>query len=161
MPFTAKNLLNASLIFAPAGKPWTVQLWGNNLGNSWTMAAPSNYYFYWLTKAEFAAGDNQVDRGVVSPPIPHYLPPAEFSRQPVWLAGAGGEDSVVDGERRLVAVTQLGVPGSGGRVLHHCHLEALLQQFAQMSLDAEVGEHSGQVVTDIYRTVAPSAFIAY
>jgi len=68
VPFTSKNLLNASLIFAPAGKPWTLQLWGKNLGNSWTLAAPSNYYFYFLTKAEYAAGAREVDRGVVTPP---------------------------------------------------------------------------------------------
>jgi hypothetical protein len=32
------------------------------------MAAPSNYYFYFLTKVEKAGGLNEVDRGVVSPP---------------------------------------------------------------------------------------------
>ena len=69
VPFTEKKgILNASLIYAPENAPWTVQLWGKNLTNVASIAAPSNYYFYFLTTAEFAAGDREVDRGVVSPP---------------------------------------------------------------------------------------------
>ena len=67
--YTRKNgLLNAYLIYAPQGKSWTVQLWAKNLTNQAVMAAPSNYYFYFLTKAEYAAGLRDVERGVVSPP---------------------------------------------------------------------------------------------
>ena len=69
VPFTAKKgILNASLLIALPNAPWTLQFWGKNLTNTWAMAAPSNYYFYFLTKAEFAAGAREVDRGVVSPP---------------------------------------------------------------------------------------------
>ena len=69
VPFTEKKgILNASLIYAPQNAPWTIQLWGKNLTNVAAMAAPSNYYFYFLTTAEYAAGAREVDRGVVSPP---------------------------------------------------------------------------------------------
>jgi iron complex outermembrane receptor protein len=67
--FTRKNgFLNAFLIYAPLDKPWTVQLWAKNLTNQWTIAAPSNYYFFFLTKAEYFAGLREVERGTVSPP---------------------------------------------------------------------------------------------
>jgi len=69
IPYTRKDgILNASLIYAPANAPWTLQIWGKNLTNQWTMSAPSNYYFYFLTVAEYLGGDREVDRGVVSPP---------------------------------------------------------------------------------------------
>jgi iron complex outermembrane receptor protein len=69
VPFTAKRgIMNASLTFEPAHAPWTLQLWAKNLTNKWSMAAPSNYYFYFLTQAEFTAGAREVDRGVVTPP---------------------------------------------------------------------------------------------
>jgi iron complex outermembrane receptor protein len=68
-PFTKKDgILNASLAFEPTGAKWRLQLWGKNLTNRWYMAAPSNYYFYFLTTAEFAAGLREVDRGVINPP---------------------------------------------------------------------------------------------
>jgi iron complex outermembrane receptor protein len=68
-PFTKKDgLLNASLSYAPQNAKWRLQLWGKNLTNVWYMAAPSNYYFYFLTTAEFAAGLREVDRGVINPP---------------------------------------------------------------------------------------------
>jgi iron complex outermembrane receptor protein len=68
-PFTKKNgILNASLTYAPDNAKWRVQLWGKNLTNKWYMAAPSNYYFYFVSAAEFAAGSREVDRGVINPP---------------------------------------------------------------------------------------------
>jgi iron complex outermembrane receptor protein len=67
--YTAKKgFLNASLIYAPVDRPWTVQLWAKNLTNTFTIAAPSNYYFYFLSLAEYASGLRDVERGVVSPP---------------------------------------------------------------------------------------------
>jgi hypothetical protein len=47
------------------------------------------------------------------------------------------QETVID-DRRLVAITQFGVPGSCGGVLHHGDLEALLQQFAQVAFDTEM-----------------------
>ena len=46
-------------------------MWGKNLGNRWSLPAPSNYYFYFLTAAEFAAltpAQREVERGVITPP---------------------------------------------------------------------------------------------
>ena len=63
-----KGIVNASLTYEPTGGKWRLQLWGKNLTNKWYMSAPSNYYFYFLTAAEFAAGLREVDRGVVNPP---------------------------------------------------------------------------------------------
>ena len=69
VPFTEKKgILNASLTYEPPNAKWKVQVWGKNLTNQWYMAAPSNYYFYFLTVAEFAAGAREVDRGTVNPP---------------------------------------------------------------------------------------------
>ena len=62
------GILNASLAYEPAGAKWRLQLWAKNLTNRWYMTAPSNYYFYYLTTAEFAAGLRVVDRGVINPP---------------------------------------------------------------------------------------------
>ena len=62
------GILNASLAYEPTGANWRLQLWAKNLTNRWYMSAPSNYYFYYLTAAEFAAGDREVDRGVINPP---------------------------------------------------------------------------------------------
>ena len=68
-PFTKKDgILNASLAYEPANAKWRLQLWGKNLANKWYLAAPSNYYFYFLTAAEFTAGLREVDRGTVNPP---------------------------------------------------------------------------------------------
>ena len=69
VPFTEKKgILNASLTYEPPNAKWKVQVWGKNLTNQWYLAAPSNYYFYFLTVAEFAAGAREVDRGTVNPP---------------------------------------------------------------------------------------------
>ena len=69
VPLTKRNgILNGSLIYEPEHGNWKFQLWGKNLTNQAVMAAPSNYYFYFLTKVEKTAGLNEVDRGVVSPP---------------------------------------------------------------------------------------------
>ena len=68
-PFTKKDgIVNASLTYEPQNGPWRVQLWGKNLTNEWYMSAPSNYYFYFVSTAEFAAGLREVDRGVINPP---------------------------------------------------------------------------------------------
>ncbi|WP_332770285.1 TonB-dependent receptor [Phenylobacterium sp.] len=67
--FTDKTgIINASLTYQPQDAPWKVQVWGKNLTNEWYMAAPSNYYFYFVTAAEFAALQREVDRGVINPP---------------------------------------------------------------------------------------------
>ena len=53
------------------------------------------------------------------------------------------QKTIVD-DRRLVAVAQLGVPGSRRRVLDHGDLENLLEQLPQVALDTEVGQYPGQ-----------------
>ena len=69
VPLTKRNgLLNGSLMYEPEHGNWKFQLWGKNLTNQAVMAAPSNYYFFFLTKTEHTAGLNEVDRGDVSPP---------------------------------------------------------------------------------------------
>jgi iron complex outermembrane receptor protein len=66
---TSKNgFLNGSLTYRPANGNWKIQLWGKNLTNQWMMSAPSNYYFYFVSFAEYLAGDRFVERGVVTPP---------------------------------------------------------------------------------------------
>jgi iron complex outermembrane receptor protein len=68
-PFTKKDgIVNASLTYTPEGGRWRAQLWAKNLTNEWYMSAPSNYYFYFVTTAEFAAGQREVDRGIINPP---------------------------------------------------------------------------------------------
>lgn len=68
-PFTnKKGIVNASLTYEPEGGRWRAQLWGKNLTNEWYMAAPANYYFYFLTTPEYVAGLREVDRGTVNPP---------------------------------------------------------------------------------------------
>ena len=61
-----KDFLNLSATYAPANAPWRVQIWAKNVLNRWSMAAPSNYNFYFLTPTENAAFE--VDRGVINPP---------------------------------------------------------------------------------------------
>jgi iron complex outermembrane receptor protein len=63
-----RGILNASLAYQPNDGKWRVQLWAKNLTNKWYMAAPSNYYFYFVSAAEFGAGAKEVDRGVINPP---------------------------------------------------------------------------------------------
>ena len=54
-----------------------------------------------------------------------------------------GQISEVD-ERRLIAIAQLGMACAGRRILHHCDLETMLEQFAHASLDTEVRRHPRQ-----------------
>ena len=69
IPHTAKKgILNASLTYEPPNAAWKFQVWGKTLTNEWYLAAPSNYYFYYVTAAEFAAGSREVDRGTINPP---------------------------------------------------------------------------------------------
>lgn len=63
-----KGILNASATYEPPNAAWKLQVWGKNLTNQWYLAAPSNYYFYFVTAAEFAAGAREVDRGTINPP---------------------------------------------------------------------------------------------
>ena len=65
---SAKNgILNGSLTYAPINGQWKLELWGKNLTNQWVEQG-GNYYFYFLTVAEFTAGDRFAERGTVSPP---------------------------------------------------------------------------------------------
>jgi iron complex outermembrane receptor protein len=68
-PYTKKKgILNGSLTYEPQDAKWRVQLWAKNLTNKFYLAAPSNYYFYFVSAAEFAAGAREVDRGTINPP---------------------------------------------------------------------------------------------
>ena len=62
------GVLNASLLWESADDDWAVQLWGKNLTNEWSFTAASNYFFYFLTQAEYNAGAREVDRGSINPP---------------------------------------------------------------------------------------------
>ena len=61
-----KDFINLSATYEPANAPWRVQLWARNVLNRWSMPAPSNYNFYFLSPTENAAFE--VDRGVINPP---------------------------------------------------------------------------------------------
>jgi len=61
-----KDFLNLSATYAPANGPWRLQIWAKNVLNRWSLPAPSNYNFYFLTPQENAA--LEVDRGVINPP---------------------------------------------------------------------------------------------
>ncbi len=61
-----KDFINLSATYQPAGAAWQVQLWAKNVLNRWSMAAPANYNFYFLSPAENAA--LEVDRGIINPP---------------------------------------------------------------------------------------------
>lgn len=61
-----KDFINLSATYAPANGPWKVQIWARNVLNRWSLPAPSNYNFYFLTPTENAA--LEVDRGVINPP---------------------------------------------------------------------------------------------
>jgi len=61
-----KDFINLSATYQPAGASWQMQLWAKNVLNRWSMAAPANYNFYFLTPAENAA--LEVDRGIINPP---------------------------------------------------------------------------------------------
>jgi iron complex outermembrane receptor protein len=61
-----KDFINLSVTYQPASAPWQVQLWAKNVLNRWSMAAPANYNFYFLTPAEPLTFE--VDRGIINPP---------------------------------------------------------------------------------------------
>jgi iron complex outermembrane receptor protein len=66
---TGRNgVLNASLVWESASDLWTAQLWARNITNRYSFTAASNYFFYFLSQAEFARGLNEVDRGALNPP---------------------------------------------------------------------------------------------
>ena len=54
-----------------------------------------------------------------------------------------GEEAVID-HRRLIAVAPFGMAGTGGGVLHHRNLEALLEELAQMRFHADVRQHPAE-----------------
>lgn len=62
------GVLNASLIWESADDLWTAQLWARNITNEWSFTAAANYFFYFLSQAEFVRGLNEVDRGPINPP---------------------------------------------------------------------------------------------
>ena len=68
IPDRPEKLSFPPLTYEPPGGRWRAQIWGKNLTNQWFMAAPSNYYFYFVSAAEFAAGAKEVDRGTINPP---------------------------------------------------------------------------------------------
>jgi iron complex outermembrane receptor protein len=61
-----KDMLNLSATYAPANGSWRLQIWAKNVLNRWSLPAPSNYNFYFLTPTENAAFE--VDRGTINPP---------------------------------------------------------------------------------------------
>jgi iron complex outermembrane receptor protein len=63
-----EGVLNASLLWESPDDVWAVQLWGKNLTNEWSYTAAANYFFYFLTQAEFVGGAREVDRGSINPP---------------------------------------------------------------------------------------------
>jgi iron complex outermembrane receptor protein len=63
-----KGILNAAVLWESPDDLWAVQLWGKNLTNEWSYTAAANYFFYFLTNAEFVGGAREVDRGSISPP---------------------------------------------------------------------------------------------
>jgi len=54
-----------------------------------------------------------------------------------------GEKAIID-DRRLIAVAPHRMPWPGGGVLDHGDLEALLEQVAQVGLDADVRQHAAE-----------------
>jgi len=61
-----KDFLNLSATYEPQNASWRLQIWAKNVLDRWSMPAPSNYNFYFLTPTESAA--LEVDRGVINPP---------------------------------------------------------------------------------------------
>jgi iron complex outermembrane recepter protein len=61
-----KDFINLSATYQPANGPWQLQIWAKNVLNRWSMAAPANYNFYFLTPAEPLSFE--VDRGIINPP---------------------------------------------------------------------------------------------
>ncbi|HZZ37062.1 MAG TPA: TonB-dependent receptor [Caulobacteraceae bacterium] len=62
------GFLNGSIMYEPANAHWRLQVWGKNLGNKWSMPAPSNYNFYFLRPAPADPGSLEADRGIINPP---------------------------------------------------------------------------------------------
>jgi len=58
--------INLSATYEPDGGKWRLQVWAKNVMNRWSLPAPSNYNFYFLTPTEAPA--TEVDRGVINPP---------------------------------------------------------------------------------------------
>ena len=54
------GVLNASLIWESADDLWSAQLWARNITNEWSFTGAANYFFYFLTQAETAAGGSKV-----------------------------------------------------------------------------------------------------
>ena len=68
-PLTKKDgILNGSITYRPKQGNWDVQVWGKNLLNKDYAVFVSNYFFFAITKAEFAAGFNDVSRTLFGPP---------------------------------------------------------------------------------------------
>lgn len=66
---TAKNgIVNASIGYTFPDDRTRVMVFGRNLANKWSFTQASNYYFYFLTQAEYAAGAREVDRAPINPP---------------------------------------------------------------------------------------------
>jgi iron complex outermembrane receptor protein len=61
-----KDFLNLSATYEPQNASWRLQLWAKNVLDRWSMPAPSNYNFYFLTPTETPT--LEVDRGVINPP---------------------------------------------------------------------------------------------
>ncbi|WP_294190145.1 TonB-dependent receptor [uncultured Sphingomonas sp.] len=62
------GVVNASIGYEFPDGLTKVILFGRNLTNTWSFSSASNFNFYFLTQAEFAAGANEVDRGPITPP---------------------------------------------------------------------------------------------
>ena len=68
-PLTKKDgIVNASVTYRPSKGDWELQLWGKNLTNRDYIVYTANYYFFAVTKAEFAAGQRDVSRSLFAPP---------------------------------------------------------------------------------------------
>jgi iron complex outermembrane receptor protein len=61
-----KDFVSLSATYEPDGAKWRLQVWAKNVLNRWSLPAPSNYNFYFLTPTEAPA--TEVDRGVINPP---------------------------------------------------------------------------------------------
>ena len=61
-----KDFINLSATYEPQNASWRLQVWAKNVLDRWSMPAPSNYNFYFLTPTETSS--LEVDRGVINPP---------------------------------------------------------------------------------------------
>lgn len=62
------GVVNMSLVYESPDGLWKAQLFAKNLTNEWYFGSAANYYFYFVTKAENAAGLREVDRGPINAP---------------------------------------------------------------------------------------------